>query len=176
MRIAVSGTHRAGKSTLVDALAARWPRYQTVDEPYQLLVEDGHDFCHPPSLEDFELQLERSLEELSAAAADVLFDRCPVDLLAYVSVQPDADDFDWDAWIERTRAAVRTLDLIVFVPVEVPDRIRFSSSDDDEGTRALVDEKLRELLLEDTLDLGVEVIEVEGDVAARVKAVLRQIG
>jgi deoxyadenosine/deoxycytidine kinase len=33
MRIAISGTHRTGKSTLVDALSAHLPTYTTTDEP-----------------------------------------------------------------------------------------------------------------------------------------------
>jgi hypothetical protein len=69
MRIAVSGTHRAGKSTLVEELANHLPKHVMVDEPYHLMVEDGYEFSHPPSLEDFEAQLERSLLELSERSA-----------------------------------------------------------------------------------------------------------
>lgn len=36
MRIAVSGSHRTGKSTLIAELAALLPGYSTVDEPYCL--------------------------------------------------------------------------------------------------------------------------------------------
>jgi len=174
MRIAVSGTHGSGKSTLIEELSALLPKYETVDEPYHLLLEDGHEFSHPPSLEDFAAQLDRSIEELSDDGADVLFDRCPLDFVAYISVHADADAFDLEEWLPRLRAAVETLDLIVFVPVEAPDRITLASSDDDHS-RAVVDETLKELLLEDSLDLGVEVLEVEGEVARRVSTVMRRI-
>ena len=175
MRIAISGAHRAGKSTLLAELAEGLPKYKTVDEPYRLLEEDGYEFCHPPSLKDFEAQLERSIESLSGSGANVLFDRCPADLLGYISVHEDVDGFDFDDWLPWVRAAVETLDLIVFVAIEAPDRISFSPSDDDAESRSAVDEKLKQILLLDSFGLGVEVLEVEGELEARVETVLERI-
>ena len=117
MRIAISGTHRAGKSTLLEELSGALPKYATVDEPYTVLEEDGYEFADPPSLEDFEAQLERSLETLSEAARDVLFDRSPVDFLAYIRALPDADAFDLEDWLPEVHEAIESLDLIVFVPI-----------------------------------------------------------
>jgi predicted ATPase len=177
MRVAISGTHRSGKSTLIEELSTLLPTYRTVDEPYHLLVEDGYEFSHPPSLEDFVAQLARSLEELGDETSDVLFDRCPVDVLAYISVHADAEAFDFDEWLPRVSAAVRTLDCIVFVPIEAPDRIRFASADDPDDSRERVDEKLKELLLEDALDLdlGVDVLEVQGGIEQRARSVMRRV-
>jgi molybdopterin-guanine dinucleotide biosynthesis protein len=59
MRIAISGSHRTGKSTLVEKLSALLPEHAAVDVPYPRMAEDGYDFCQPPSLDDFEAQLER---------------------------------------------------------------------------------------------------------------------
>jgi hypothetical protein len=175
MRIAISGTHRSGKSTLLEELAAGLPQYKTVDEPYHLMEEDGYEFCHPPSLKDFEAQLERSIESLSGSGANVLFDRCPADLLAYLSVHQDADSFDFDDWLPWVRAALETLDFIVFVPIEAPDRITLSHSDADEESRSTVDAKLKQILLEDSFALGTEVLEVEGEPETRLKTVLQRI-
>lgn len=175
MRIAISGSHRTGKSTLVSDLSALLPTYATVDEPYHLMEEDGYDFSYPPSLEDFEAQLERSIEALGQVDDDVLLDRCPVDFLGYIALHEDGDSFDLDEWIPRVRDAVKTLDLVVFVPIEARDRIAFPWSEDDGATRAAVDEKLRELLLDDPLELGVDVLEVEGDPESRARTVLRRI-
>jgi hypothetical protein len=58
MRIAISGSHRTGKSTLIEELAVSLPEYSTVEEPYHLLEEDGHEVSHP-ALEDLEQQLQR---------------------------------------------------------------------------------------------------------------------
>ena len=55
MRIAVSGAHRTGKTTLIEELSRALPTYTVVDEPYHLLEEEGYEFEALPSVEDFEL-------------------------------------------------------------------------------------------------------------------------
>jgi predicted ATPase len=176
VRVAFSGTHRAGKSTLVAAVAARLPRYATVDEPYVLLEDDGHEASDPPSIEDFEAQLARSIETLADAPADVLFDRCPADVLAYLLTHPDGDGDggDAEAWRERVRDALPALDLIVFVPIEAPDRVAVAAHED-RAWRAAVDAALEALLIDDALGGEVEVLRVEGDVAARVRQVMARL-
>jgi predicted ATPase len=171
MRIAVSGAHRSGKSTLVEELSNALPKYSTVEEPYHLLAEEGYEFAEMPSIEDFELQLERSIECLGESETNVLFDRCPADLLAYLLTHPEAEGFDLEEWLPRVHAAMETLDLIVFLPVEERDRITLSSSEDAE-LRMRVDEKLQELLLENPFDFDVEVLEVTGALRERVRQVM----
>jgi len=175
MRIAISGSHRTGKSTLLAELAALLPTYTSVEEPYHLLEEEGYEFSFPPSVEDFEAQLERWFEVSGEAGDDTLFDRCPLDLLAYLAVHEGAEAFDLDEWLPRVQEAVEALDLVVFVPIEARDRIVFSESDDDDETRAAVDEQLRELLVDDRHELGPRVIEVTGDPASRAESVLRAL-
>ncbi|MCP3162335.1 AAA family ATPase [Myxococcus qinghaiensis] len=174
MRIAVTGTHRAGKSTLIDELSEHLPTYVAVDEPYLLLEDEGHEFAQPPSVEDFEAQLSRSIANLDDAPRDVLFDRCPVDFIGYLLAHEDSDAFDVDAWLPRVREAVQKLDLIVLVGIERPDRIARSASEDEE-LRGAVDEKLKELLLDEAYAFGVDVLEVEGPLSARVKQVLAHL-
>jgi predicted ATPase len=175
MRIAISGSHRTGKSTLLSLLSERLPSYATIDEPYHSMEEEGHEFSHPPSIEDFEAQLERSIRDLEDDGGDVLFDRCPIDLLAYLAAHEDADAFDLDEWLPQVRAALETLDLIVFVPIESSDRITLSAPDRRDETRGAVDEKLREMLIDDSLELELDVLEVEGDPETRAHAVMRRI-
>lgn len=175
MRIAFSGSHRVGKSTLVERVAEALPRYVTVAEPYYLLEEEGYECAEPPSVEDFEAQLERSLAELDSREPNVLFDRCPADVFAYVLVHDDADAFDAEAWLDRARDAMRSLDLVVFVPIEERDRIALPSYED-EDHRFAVHEKLEELLVDDALGIAAEVLVVRGDVRTRVEQVLARIG
>jgi predicted ATPase len=174
MRIAFSGTHRTGKSTLVAALAARLPGYATVDEPYHLLEEDGYEVGEQPSIEDFEAQLERSIAALEEGHRDVLFDRCPADIVAYLETHEDAAAFDRDLWMGRVRRAMETLDLIVLVPIEGRDRIALAAHED-RAWRAAVDEALEALLVDNALELDVEVMRIEGAVAARVAQVMARI-
>jgi len=170
MRIAVSGAHRTGKSTLIAELSRALPAYEVLDEPYHLLEEEGHKFAEMPGREDFELQLERSLECIAGSGEDCLFDRCPADLLAYLLTHRESDGFDLGRWLSRARNAMRRLDLIVFVPVENPDRVVSEPEEDD--WRLRVDEELQEILLADRWDFGVDVIEVTGSPRERARQVL----
>ena len=175
MRIAISGTHHSGKTTLIEELSSVLPGYLTVDEPYHLLAEEGYESAEMPSVEDFELQLQRSIECLSGSEPDVIFDRCPVDILAYLLTHPDSETFQLKKWLPRVRAAIDNLDLIVFLPVEARDRIVLPPSAD-AGFRLEVDEKLKEILLDDSLDLGMEVLEVTGSLLERVAKAKLGIG
>jgi predicted ATPase len=174
MRIAVSGAHRTGKTTLIEELSRALPAYGVVDEPYHLLEEEGHEFAEMPSLEDFELQLERSIECVEDGEGDQLFDRCPADLLAYLTTHRDSDGFDVEAWLPRVRNAMQQLDLIVFVPVEDPDRVIVSDREESE-LRQRVDEELREIAVEDRWGFGVEAIEVTGSPRERARQVLAYV-
>lgn len=174
MRIAVSGAHRTGKTTLIEELGRILPTYVSVDEPYYLLEEEGHEFSGMPSLEDFELQLERSIECMASSEENQLFDRCPADILAYLITHEDSDGSDIEPWLPRVRTAMQRLDLVVFVPVEDPDRVIVSEPDEGE-LRRLVDEELRDILLGDRWDFGVETIEVTGTSHERARQVLAYI-
>jgi len=174
MRIAISGTHFSGKSTLVEALSEALPQYTTADEPYYLLQEEGHEFAESPTIEDFELQLERSIESLDERTPNVIFDRCPADILGYLLVHTEVDAFDLDAWLPRIRTAMDTLDLIVFLPIEVPDRIILPLSQD-AAYRQRVDEKLKEIFLDNSFGFEAEVLDVTGNLRTRVDRVIAYI-
>jgi predicted ATPase len=168
MRIAFSGAHRTGKSTLLEAVAERLPGHSTVDEPYWLLEEEGHEASDPPSAEDYVAQLRRSIALLAEAGSDVLFDRCPADFIAYLRATDGEDEAD--QWIDAARAAMATLDLVVLVPIEAPDRIAVAVSED-RRLRRDVDELLQALLLDDGLGAAVTAVDVRGDVDRRARQV-----
>jgi hypothetical protein len=174
MRIAFSGAHRCGKSTLIADLEERLDGYRVIPEPYELMEEDGYEFTHPPSIEDFVEQLRCSLAVLDDEAPNLLLDRCPLDFIAYLLVHEDSSEsFDLDEWMEQVRSAVQTLDLIVFVPIEHPDRI---PGGEEPALRAEVDAQLQRLLLENPLGLDVEVLTVEGSTRDRVQQVVDRLG
>ena len=174
MRIAISGTHCSGKSTLVDALSETLPQYTTVEEPYHLLQEEGYEFAELPSIEDFVLQLERSIESLDESASNVIFDRCPADILGYLLSHTDTEAFDLKEWLPRIRTAIRKLDLLVFLPIEDIDRIVLPLSQD-AAYRQRVDELLKDIVLDDLFDFDVEVLEATGSPQRRVEKVLEHI-
>jgi len=118
MRIAVSGTHGVGKSTLIDAFLRRHPEFVHEPEPYTVMVEDlGEEFSAEPNVENFRRQLEFNIERLSqhAAGENVIYERCPVDFLAYVHA---LDRKGAEALLERVSDAMQHLDLIVYLPLD----------------------------------------------------------
>jgi hypothetical protein len=66
---------------------------------------------------------------------------------------------------------MRRLDLVVFVPIEHPDRMSVPSSGYGR-LRRRVDEELQEIVLDDRWDFGVPAIEVVGSPAERAGQVL----
>jgi hypothetical protein len=168
MRVAFSGTHRTGKTTLVAAVSELAPTYEVIDEPYRVLEESGHEFSDPPSVEDFEQQLRTSIELVMAAPAHALLDRCPLDFVAYLEAIDPA--FEIDNWLDEIRDAIAHLDLIIFVPIEAPDRIAVPEHED-RGLRRRVDQRLQELVLDDALNLDAAMLEVSGGLDERVRQV-----
>ncbi|CCB89975.1 AAA family ATPase [Simkania negevensis] len=170
MRIAVSGTHHSGKSTLVEALEKELKGYVAMDEPYFLLEQEGYIFSDPPVVADFEEQFWYCLDLIEESGPNVLLDRCPLDFLAYAMVI--SKKVDVVSWIEEMEEALAFLDLIVFLPIESPDRISVPSSEN-EKFRKKANEKMEELILDDSLGIlgKIKVLEVEGDLESRVRLV-----
>ena len=166
MRIALSGSHAVGKTSLLHELQRRLPGYETIEEPYAELLLTGHEFRDPPSADDFVAQLEHSISRISSdSGTDRIFDRCPADFLAYLA----ATNFETREWISAAHDALSTIDLIVFVPIEQPDRISPGISYARQRNR--VDELLREMLMDDSYGFARPVIEVHGSVEARARQV-----
>ena len=175
MRIAVSGTHGTGKSTLVAALGERLPHHTIVAEPYELLAERGYAFAHPPSVEDYVVQLKQSLLSLRRRSPNRNFDRCPLDFVGYLVASPDAERFDLEAWREPIAHAMQSLDLVVAVhadPVHDP-----AGAVEDPLFRLSVDDALRDIVDGDSLDLcdGVATLILDGPWERWVETVLARL-
>ncbi|HEY6217701.1 MAG TPA: AAA family ATPase [Pyrinomonadaceae bacterium] len=162
MRIAVSGTHGVGKSTLIEELLRRHPEFEHEPEPYAVLVEDyGEEFSAEPCVEDFLRQLEFNLERLDqhVAGENVVYERCPLDFVAYLNA---LDANVSDALMQRISDAMQQLEMIVYLPLD-----HASGDDEFPKLRKAVDRKLRELLD----DSNVLVIEATGSTAQRLRTV-----
>lgn len=172
MRIAVSGTHAMGKTTLVEALGERLPGYTIVPEPYEVLAERGYVFEQPPSIEDFIIQLRLSLATLRRRSPNLILDRCPLDFLGYIAASPDADRFDLSAWRDPIMQAMKRLDLVVAVhadPTNDP-----VGPIEDAAFRSAVDELLRDIVDNDCFNLleDVDVLVLGGPWNRRIDTVL----
>jgi energy-coupling factor transporter ATP-binding protein EcfA2 len=182
MRLAVTGTHGTGKTTLVDDFAAACPHYEAVPEPYWLLVQQGVPFADGPSTADLEEQLERSCALVLSAAgqADVIFDRCPLDFIAYLEVVSAEEGFEWTPsgnLLGRIEKALATLDRLVFLPLSRPDDITVPI--EFPKLRARTDTRLKAIIRNDDLGLlgfAPRVLELSGPPEKRVRDLLTASG
>jgi len=160
MRLAVSGSHATGKSSLIAALLERLPGYVNEPEAFEVLGDDVPlTPSDGPSVEGLESLLQYTISVVAQhpPGSRVVFERSPVDYLAYAAASRDT----WtstsaarflDAYLPEVRASVRHLDLIAYLPLsrEGPFAAR---ADEDDQFRNRVDHMLRRALLDDDYDL-----------------------
>ncbi|MDQ8014620.1 MAG: ATP-binding protein [Flavobacterium nitrogenifigens] len=164
MRIAILGAHMVGKTTLAEKLYESFPDYEFYPEPYFELQEMGFDFSEIPTADDYMAQLEHSIKQIMRSNRNAIFDRCPIDLLAYALAVDD--NLNFSSIFNRIQNAIKEIDVFVFVPVEKPDRILCSDSDLPE-LRDEVNNIIGELIL----DFDLEVIEVKGSLSERLNQI-----
>ncbi|WP_051131850.1 AAA family ATPase [Legionella tunisiensis] len=125
MRIAVSGTHFMGKSTLIEDFIKLYPQYSCEIEPYYKLSEvKSMELALEPSLDSLMEQLDYSIEQLNKRAdeSNIIFDRCPVDFIAYAMCEAeqeamDLNDSEMSERFSDVKEALNHLDLIIFLPI-----------------------------------------------------------
>jgi len=173
MRVGISGTHGTGKTTLAQALCARLPGHVAADEPYYLLAEQGYEFGFPPSLEDYGALLACSVRSMTAPRPlpGVIFDRTPLDYLAYLAAA-GADPVE-QAGAAAFRPAFASLDLLV-ITVITPETERVLPAPEMPGLRAEMNDALLELVYDDPLHAwgDIPVLELSGRLDDRRDAVL----
>ena len=174
MRIAVSGTHGVGKSTLIDEFLRRHPEFVHEPEPYTVLVEDlGEEFSAEPCVEDFRRQLEFNIERLGQHTADenVVYERCPIDFFAYLYL---LDPETAEALQPHISEAMQHLELVVYLPLD-----RDHGSDDYPKLQRAVDRRLSSIFREEAYGImsatNVTVIEAEGTTAQRLHIIEKAI-
>jgi len=159
MRLAISGTHCSGKSSLAEAFLLAHREFTHEPEAYFQLEElCGESFSAEPSSDDFLQQLEYHSERLQQyqAGSCVVFERCAIDYVAYLQALIDlkrhsADVAILNQSVDLARSALQLVDIVVFLSAKrshiyVPD-------EEDLELRAAVDTNLERFLLNDELDL-----------------------
>ena len=173
MRVGISGTHGTGKTTLAEALSARLPGHVLVDEPYYQLEEQGYEFGFPPTREDYRALLACSVRSLTSPAKPpaVVFDRTPLDYLAYLAAT--GADLPGQAGAAALGRAFASLDLLVITLI-TPETERVLPAAEMPGLRARMNDALLELVYDDPLDAweDIPVLELNGPLDARLDTVL----
>ena len=170
MRIAVSGTHCTGKSTLIEEFLQAHPDFVHEPEPYTVLVEEfGEEFSGEPCLEDFYRQLQFNIDRLNQHSRDerVIYERCPIDFLAYIDV---LDSQAAQASVDLVSEAIRNLNLIVYVPLDPTFDV---PHDEYPKLRKSVDRRLSAIFREDEFGIisscDVVVVEAMGSTKQRLR-------
>lgn len=178
MRVAISGTHCCGKSTLIDAFLLHHSDYVREPEAYEALQDVyGEAFAAEPSAEDFYRQLEYHVGRLREYRDGdcVIFERGPVDYLAYLLALGELGRDTADARLvkhslEKVRSAIDLLDVIVFLPA---DRGGGVSDSEDPKLRRAVNARLEGMLIGDDFGLFTadrpSVLEASGTTAQRLR-------
>lgn len=173
MRIAVSGTHCSGKSTLVEDFVAVHPEYIHEPEPYEWLQEVyGEAPAEEPGVDDFYRQLELSVERLReyGPGARVIAERSPLDFLAYILALIELGRAGRDcalsaSAVELAASGLAHLDLLVILPLSAADGIAVPL-DEDLELREEMNDRLMDLISSDPYALftssRLRVIEVHG--------------
>lgn len=168
MRIAIAGAHKVGKTTLAEELLESLPGYTLEIEPYYQLEASGYEFSAVPVAEDFLEQFNYSAQLLAGSEDNVIFDRCVIDILAYLhAIDPRRNI---QSQFETARRVMAGVDLLVFVPVEKPDRIPGH-----QGELPKLRSKVDDLLHDWIGDFDIAAIEVSGSLSNRRNQVLARI-
>ena len=127
MRIAISGSHSLGKSTLVWDWVKRHPEYTREEEPFRALDAEMYDIRFRQESNrlhnGIQMYYNASRVNLYSSVNDcVIFDRASVDYIAYSQYTADKKTTDIDdafvhAMVPRVRETLQRLDLVVFVPM-----------------------------------------------------------
>ncbi|MEM9593731.1 MAG: AAA family ATPase [Acidobacteriota bacterium] len=158
VRIAVSGSHSTGKSTLVARFLEQRPGYLSEPEAFEVLGDDITLTSQGPDAEGLAdlLGYSISVVESHAPGAAVILERSPVDYLAYAAASEALTADEGEGFVLQhlpaVRDSVRGLDLIVMLPVGGAEYVP-ARPGEDEGFRLRVDECLRRLLVDDDLGL-----------------------
>ena len=127
MRIAISGSHSLGKSTVVNDWVAQNPHFKREEEPYRVLGLHGP---YEILFRDASTKLHNGIQlyynigrihRYGDSGDDVIFDRSPIDYIAYSQYTADQGTTDIDdAFVESMVPGVREsldhLDILAFVP------------------------------------------------------------
>lgn len=168
MRIAILGAHKVGKTTLAEELLENLHGYTLEPEPYYQLETAGYEFSAIPAVEDFIEQFNYSADLIRNSEGNVIFDRCVIDILAYLhAIDPQKNI---QKLFEIAQSVITGIDLLVFVPIEEPDLIPGHQADHPR-LRKLIDD-----LIHDWIDdFGIEVIKVNGALSNRRDQVLAKV-
>jgi predicted ATPase len=132
MRIALIGAHCVGKSTLIEEFLKKWPMYKTPEKTYRDIIKDKNLQLNRAGDKASQKEILNALVDevqLATASGDeyIIFDRCPIDNIAYTlwHYGKHTEGFDAEFIItckDIAALSLKYLDLVFYVParMEIP--------------------------------------------------------
>jgi hypothetical protein len=172
VRLAVSGAHGTGKTSLVAELCELLPGHEGVPEPYEVLEEHGYKFGLPPTVEDYRAQLDQAMVSLRLPVEHLVFDRTPLDFLAYLKAT--GCEVEGEASTDALVPLFASLDALIVLPVtaEMTDRL---PAPELPALQDAVNNALLMLVYDDPLNAwsDVPILELDGPLDGRTEHVLQ---
>ena len=160
MRIALTGSHSVGKSTLLERLDI--PGHKKIKEIARQIIEKSDKLPHEMTqAEFFDFQMKVAEQQLIAESGDFISDRSVYDNLVYAQ---DLDDYEKIK--EMVLAQARPYDFIFYLPIEFGlkvDEVRSADKD----YQKLIDDRLKKFFAE----MKIEYIEIGGDFETRIRKI-----
>jgi len=119
MKIAISGAACTGKTTLLNGFLKKWPMYSTPSTSYRDVILKEN-LTHSSNTTEYTqlMILDWMMGELKSANKYLVFDRCPLDNLAY-TLQGNQNNLISDevtaATISLVRESLKDLDIIFWI-------------------------------------------------------------
>ena len=145
MRIAVSGTTRIGKSSYIQDFLDVWTKYESPDKTYRDIVKENDNFRFGGTTQkkqkkilDFMVEQHKDYRSYNK----VIFDRCPLDNLAYslwCHERAKVDDDFINECIPIIRESLRKLDIIFFMPLTKAAPVEFEGTEEQAQFREEID-------------------------------------
>jgi GTPase SAR1 family protein len=132
MKIALIGAHSVGKSTLVEQFLKEWPMYKRPEKTYRDIIKEKNlNINMQGDKESQRAILNALVDEVQLASTSddkhIIFDRCPVDNMAYTlwHYAKDTEGFTSEFVMtckDIAALSLKHIDLIFYVPArkEIP--------------------------------------------------------
>lgn len=173
VRIALSGAHGVGKTTLCDqltyAFSDAFPNATIVrvgNISRDLIAQKKVKPDVNSSLDDYYVYIAEYVKRLLNANGEyILHDRTLIDAMAYICYNKNYPEHFWEMLVEVTKLYTSQIDIYFYIPIEfplVPDGVRRI----DEQYQRAIDN----LIVNSLESLGVPYIELRGDLNHRIES------
>lgn len=137
MRISVTGTACQGKTTFVNDFIKYWPNYTTPEKTYRDIIKENNYNHSQQTTKDTQWDILNFMidEQMKYSREDyVIFDRCPLDNIAYsiwacAKQESDIDTEFVEKCMPLVKESMKFLDIIFFTPITKVAKVELKEDD-----------------------------------------------